>query len=161
MRGRPGRAIVVGYADSEASRRALTVAAELAADLGARLAVVHVVDLRDYPADPDLPDWEGAGAARLAAERTEVEGILANWSGQWTYELVRGEPARAIADIAAREHARMIVVGSRGGSGFGAALDRVLSAARSVTHSLERADTPVLVVPAHSAPKTGKPGARP
>jgi nucleotide-binding universal stress UspA family protein len=148
-----GQSIVVGYASSAASRRALTVAAELAGDLAARLHVIHVVDLLDYPADPDLPDWEEQGTARLAAERDEVGSILADWPGQWSYQLQHGDPARALAEMAARVHARMIVVGTRHGSGFGAALERLAGTARSVAHALERADTPILVVPDHSARK--------
>ena len=151
--GHPEQTIVVGYASSAASRHALSVAAELAADLGARLQVVHVVDLRDYPVDPDLPDWEQQGAARLAAERAEVDALLADWSGEWGYDLQRGDPARALAATAAREHARMIVVGSRAASGLGVALERLAGAVHSVPHALERANIPVLVVPDHSATK--------
>jgi nucleotide-binding universal stress UspA family protein len=140
--------IVAGYADSAASRHALTVAAELARDLGARLSVVHVVESRDYPVDPDLPDWEQQGAARLAQERAEVEDSLADWPIDWQYELWRGDPARALADAAGRLQARLIVVGTRGESGLGAALERLLGASRSVAHALEHAQIPVLVVPA-------------
>ena len=151
--GRTEQSIVVGYASSAASRHAVTVAAELAADLGTRLHVVHVVDLRDYPVDPDLPDWEQQGAARLAAERAEVDALLADWPGEWSYDLQRGDPARALTAIAAREHARMIVVGSRAASGLGVALERLAGAVRSVPHALERADIPVLVVPDHPVAK--------
>jgi nucleotide-binding universal stress UspA family protein len=144
------QSIVVGYASSVASRRALTVAAELAGDLGARLHVVHVVDLLDYPVDPDLPDWEERGASRLAAERAEVGSVLADWPGEWDYQVRRGDPARALAEIAAGRQARMIVVGTSHGSGLAVALERLAGTIRSVAHALERADIPVLVVPDHS-----------
>ena len=144
------QSIVVGYASSAAGRRALTVAAELAGDLGARLHVVHVVDLLDYPVDPDLPDWEEQGTARLAAERAEVDSALADWPGQWDYRLQRGDPAAALGEVAAQVQARMIVVGSRHGSGLAAALERLAGTTRSIAHALERADIPVLVVPDHS-----------
>jgi nucleotide-binding universal stress UspA family protein len=147
------QSIVVGYASSAAGRRALTVAAELAADLGARLHVVHVVDLLDYPVDPDGSDWEEQGSARLAAERAEVDSALAGWPGQWDYQLQRGDPAHALAEVAGQLRARMIVVGSRHGSGLAAALERLAGTARSVAHALERANIPVLVVPDHSAGK--------
>lgn len=147
------QSIVVGYASSEAGRHALTVAAELAGDLGVELHVVHVVDLLDYPVDPDLPDWEEQGSARLAAERAEVDAVLADWPGQWDYRLRRGDPAHALAEVAAELGARMIVVGSRHGSGLAVALERLAGTTRSVAHALERADIPVLVVPEHSRPQ--------
>jgi len=147
--------IVVGYASSAASRRALSVAATLATDLGVRLHVVHVVDLRDYPVDPELPDWERQGADRLAAERAEVDALLADWPGDWSYDLQRGDPARALAAIATREQARMIVVGSRAARSV--ALEWLGGGLRSVPHALERADVPVLVVPDHSTDKGHSP----
>lgn len=150
---RVAQTIVVGHARSAASQRALSVAVELATDLGARLYVVHVVDQRDYPVDPELPDWEAAGAAQLAAERAEVEQVLAGWSGEWSYDLRHGDPVHAISEVAAREHARMIVIGVRGRSGLGGALERLLGASSSVVHALERADIPVLVVPARARRK--------
>lgn len=142
------RVIVVGYAATPTSRHALAVAAQLAGELGDQLVVVHVVDLRDYPVDPDLPDWEQQGEARLAAERDEVTALLADWPGRWAYQLGRGDPAAAIASVATEQQARMIVVGTRG-AGFSAALQHLLGATRSVPHALERAGIPVLVVPHH------------
>lgn len=150
---RVAQAIVVGHARSAASSRALTVAAELATDLGARLYVVHVVEQRDYPIDPELPDWEIAGAAQLEVERAEVEQALAGWPGDWAYDLRRGDPVHAIIQVAARENARLIVVGVRGRAGFGGALERLLGASSSIVHGLERANIPVLVVPTGAADK--------
>jgi nucleotide-binding universal stress UspA family protein len=109
-----------------------------------------VVDLLDYPVDPDLPDWEERGASRLAAERAEVGSVLADWPGEWDYQVRRGDPARALAEIAAGRQARMIVVGTSHGSGLAVALERLAGTIRSVAHALERADIPVLVVPDHS-----------
>jgi nucleotide-binding universal stress UspA family protein len=142
------QAIVVGYANTPGGRRALAVAADLASELRARLHVVHVIDLRDYPVDPDSPDWEAGEATELAAERAEVERALADRAPDWHYEVQRGNPVRALAEAADREQARMIVVGAHHGSGLGAALDRLLRATPSVAHGLERAGVPVLVVPA-------------
>ncbi|HKC28667.1 MAG TPA: universal stress protein [Jatrophihabitans sp.] len=139
------RSIVVGYANTPGGRQALTVAAELAADLGARLHVVHVIDISDYPIDPDSPDWDAGDATQLAAERADVERALADRLIDWRYELQRGNPVRTLANAAAREQARMIVVGAGHASG----LDRLLRASRSVAHGLERTGVPVLVVPAH------------
>jgi nucleotide-binding universal stress UspA family protein len=147
----PTRPLVVGYDRSPASGQALAVAAELASELGARLHVVHVVDLRDYPLDPDQPYWERQGRAQLEAEFEDVKAALSSWSGEWSYDLHHGDPALALADVAHRHQARMIVLGTRGGSRLGLALERLLGANPSVSHALERADIPVLVVPSHAA----------
>jgi nucleotide-binding universal stress UspA family protein len=140
--------IVVGYVHSAASRHALTTAADLARDLGAHLHVVHVVDLADYPVDPDLPDWEAEVGARLDAAQADAERLLADWPEvSWRFDLRRGDPAHALAEEAGRDHARLIVVGTRGGARFVTALERLLGASRSVAHALEAAQVPVLVVP--------------
>jgi nucleotide-binding universal stress UspA family protein len=142
--------IVVGYAHTDASRRALTVAADLALDLGARLCVVHVVDLHDFPIDPDAADWEQRGDAEAAHQRREVETALQAWPGQWSYEVRRGDPVRALAAVAREESARLVVIGTRASSGFAAAVERLLGLGHPVVHGLEEAgDTPVLLVPGH------------
>jgi hypothetical protein len=63
--GKPTAAIVVGFDRSAASLAALGKAAELGAQLGAELHVIHAVDLSDYPVDPDAADWEEQAAASL------------------------------------------------------------------------------------------------
>jgi nucleotide-binding universal stress UspA family protein len=147
--------MVVGYNRSEASRHALTVATDLAARLGARLHVVHVVDMNDYPVDPDSADWEQRGQADLEDESRAAAAALHAWPGEWTYDVRRDDPVRAPADIAHRENALMLVVSTRGG-GIGVALGRLLSATPSVSHGLERGGVPVLVVPAPPATSTGR-----
>lgn len=137
--------LVVGWDRTAASRCALDVATDLATRLGAHLHVVHVVDLRDYPVDPDSADWEQAGQSQLDNERDEVTAHLSAWDGDWTYHLERGDPVRALADVGTRHGALMIVVGTRG-SGIGPALQRLLTGTRSVSHTLENGRIPVLVV---------------
>jgi nucleotide-binding universal stress UspA family protein len=142
--------IVVGYAGTPASRAALATAAGLADELAAALHVVHVIDLRDFPVDPDSVDWERAGSRRLESERAEVAEQLHAFAGRWDYDLERGNPAHAIAAAALQSQARMIVVGAHVGSRFGGALEHLLRASRSVAHALEHsehADIPVLIVP--------------
>jgi nucleotide-binding universal stress UspA family protein len=139
--------LVVGYDRSEAGEQALSVASDLAGRLGARLHVVHVVDMNDYPIDPDRADWEQRGVADLQEESHAAADALHAWPGEWTYDLQRGDPVRALAEIGRRENALMIVVGTRGG-GIGVALGHLLGATSSVSHGLERAGVPVLVVPA-------------
>ena len=48
-----------------ASHVALHTAAALATNLQARLEVVHVIDLSDFPIDPDSADWDTAAEATL------------------------------------------------------------------------------------------------
>jgi nucleotide-binding universal stress UspA family protein len=139
--------LVVGYDRSDASHRTLTVATDFASRLGARLHVVHVVDLNDYPVDPDSADWEQRGLAELEDEFQVATAALHDWPGEWTYDVQRGDPVHALAEVAKREGALMIVVGTRGG-GLGTALGRLLGGPWSVSHGLERAGIPVLVVPA-------------
>ena len=137
--------LVVGYDLREASQDALSVAVDLAERLGARLHVVHVVDLLDYPVDPDASDWEDRARTALGQEHERVEAVMAGAGVEWTYYPERGEPVRAIAAIADRHDALMIVVGTRG-AGFGASLQRLLGGG-SVSHGLLREHSrPVLIV---------------
>lgn len=138
--------IVVGYDRGEASQNALNVAAGLALGLQADLHVVHVVDLSDYPVDPDRPDWEQQAEGALGDERELADMQLHQWPGHWSYEVARGDPVRALCTVADRLDAAMIVVGTHG-EGFGVGLQRFLSGG-SVSHALVRSHTrPVLVVP--------------
>ncbi|MGA3146148.1 MAG: universal stress protein [Acidimicrobiales bacterium] len=150
--------LVVGYDLREASQDALLVAVDLAERLGARLHIVHVVDLLDYPVDPDSSDWEDRGRMALDEEHERVEALMAGARVDWTYYPERGEPVRAITAIADRHDALMIVVGTRG-AGFGASMQRLLGGG-SVSHGLLREHSrPVLIV---SQPPGGPggPGAR-
>lgn len=106
--------LVVGYDLRGASQDALLVAVDLAERLGARLHIVHVVDLLDYPVDPDSSDWEERGRIALDVEHERVEALMAGARVDWTYYPERGEPVRAITAIADRHDALMIVVGTRG-----------------------------------------------
>lgn len=145
--------LVLGYDRTPQSRHALGVATDLATRLGAHLHVVHTVDLRDYPIDPDSADWEEQGRATLADEVGGVQTALAGWLGQWTYHQERGDPVCVLLAIAATHDALMIVVGTHG-AGMGAALQRLLGGAQSVSHGLMRHHRPVLVVPLSDSPTT-------
>jgi nucleotide-binding universal stress UspA family protein len=142
-----GATIVVGFDRQPVSRRALEVAADLATRLGARLDVVHVVDLADYPIDPERGDWEELARAVLAEEHRVASEVLST-QGQvpWTYHAARGEPAHLLAAVADEQDALMIVVGSRGHGPLDA-LGRLLDG--SVTRGLtgRSQHRPVLMVP--------------
>jgi nucleotide-binding universal stress UspA family protein len=148
----PSAHLVVGYDLAPASQRALRVAADIARRLSAYLHVVHIVDLSDYPVDPDAADWEQRAQACLRREHDHVEAALLGHQGGWEYHAWRGDPVRLLAHVAEEHNALMIVVGTRGG-GFGVGLARLLGG--STSHGLvRRTERPVLVVPAgHGEPR--------
>jgi nucleotide-binding universal stress UspA family protein len=109
------KTIVVGYDDTEPSRRALARAAELAAALEGHVHVVSVAPLlvganaaRGIgPFDPsDSPELHRE-ELRHAAELLEERGIAAD------YAVAYGEPADALVDYAASHDADLVVVGTR------------------------------------------------
>lgn len=142
--------LVMGFDLSPASRCALGIAADLARRLQARLHVVHVIDLSDYPIDPDAGDWEEQASRNLAREQDIVRDALSSFNGQWTYHAWHGEPAVLLARVADEYDAFLIVIGARR-DGFGAAISHLL--ARSISGNLtgRRGHRPVLIVPRDAA----------
>lgn len=147
----PGREsdthIVVGFDEEPQSQVALVFAIDLARRLGAHLDVVHVVDLRDYPVDPDGDDWESASSTKLTRTAEHVRAVVDDHSQGWTYYAWRGDPVHLLATVAEENGALMIVVGTHG-AGFAATFHRMTSGSVSrglVGHS----HIPVLVVPPH------------
>ena len=143
--GGPGRrpgCLLVGVDRSPESLAALEVALDLAGRLGADIEVVHVIDLADYPVDPDNSDWGIDARATIEAEEAAVRAVMATWAGAWSYRAVRGPPATVLATLAEQRAATMIVVGGRR---VHHRWDRFVG--RPVTHSLLGCSTrPVLVV---------------
>lgn len=136
---------VVGYRLGPTGLAALGYARWLAEAVNGRLRVVHVTDLDDYPVDPDDLDWEAGAEHRLAAVRSEVEAALASYLGEWAYETAHGDPGDALADIAVRQDAELVVIASHVEGRIGR-LHRLV--ARSIVRELfDRAECPVLVVP--------------
>jgi nucleotide-binding universal stress UspA family protein len=125
------RRVVVGYDGLPASRAALERAVEAAGEDGV-VFVVHAY------ARPHLDDAE----AKIRVLWEETGGPLDRVA--WEPEIIGGDPAQAIAAVAAARHADEIVVGSRS---FG--LTHGLRG--SVANDLIRhADLPVTVIP-HAA----------
>ena len=132
--------IVVGYDGSEASRRAVEIAAERAGPRGT-VVPVHVTAAAS--------SWLGTPYYQRVVEeiRREGETLLAQTeeldTGQATIEpdLIEGDPAEVLLRVADVRDAREIVVGSRG-------LGRFRSLLGSVSHALiERSKRPVVIVP--------------
>ncbi len=143
-RSEPHVSMVLGYDRTPESRNAFDVTLDLGARLMAFLHVVHAIDLRDYPIDPDSADWEAKAAATLAEERKIATGLLRQYPWGWSYLAGRGDPARLLMSVADDHDALMIVVGSKG-EGLHVLVERLISPA--VSHRLiERAKRPVLVV---------------
>ncbi len=143
----PDPTLVVGHGQDPSSDHALLAALDLARRLGARLHVVHVIDLNDYPVNVDAPDWEERGAAALAAEQRRVERLLAGAPVPWTYATRHGDPVKVLCTAADEHDALLIVVGTRG-EGLRRALGRLMDP--SISHGvIQRQHRPVLVVPTH------------
>lgn len=137
--------IVVGIDGSEGSERAVRWCADYGPRLGFEIVAVHVVVL---PAAAwVLP---GGGHAPEEDTRQELEQVA---RGRWCAPLkeagakhdvllVEGNPAWMLLDVAEREDADMIVVGSRGRGGFGELL--LGSTSHQLAHHTKR---PVVIVP--------------
>jgi nucleotide-binding universal stress UspA family protein len=117
--------LVVGFDRYPSSHRALRFAIDLAAPLAAYLHVAHIIDLDDFPIDPDSADWEQRFAATVDEERTEACDLLAVLPGNWTYYAHGGNPAHVLASLADAHDALMIIIGTARG-GLMSAVDRVL-----------------------------------
>ncbi|MDX8034872.1 universal stress protein [Lentzea sp. BCCO 10_0856] len=106
--------LVVGFDDQAASLAALRTAADLALRLGADLHVVHGIDARDQPVDPDadVDTWDNYRHKALDHLRAQVEQALAAHPGAWTYHAADGNPGKLLVRIADEQEALMIVVGT-------------------------------------------------
>lgn len=139
-------------------------AATIAKALGTSLICVWV-DASSYmgPVEPDGtremvpldPDTDES-ATRKTTEQLEarLQGTLDAQQVPWTLDVLPGEPARTIAQLAARESASMIVVGTRE-PGLGTRLEEILTGSVAV-HLAHHQTCPVLVIPLHPKPYGGR-----
>ena len=139
--------VVVGVDDSDASERALDVAADIAASTGAALHIVRVEPLH-APDSWASVETRHAGSQHTHALRAEAEATLERASKHASgahpdltleTELLYGDAGHALAPLGDR--AGLLVVGSRGRGGFTGLL------LGSVSHTvIHEANCPVMVV---------------
>jgi nucleotide-binding universal stress UspA family protein len=134
--------LVVGYDRHPAAQSALAMAAELAGRLQARLLVLHVVDLEDYPIDPDADDWETHAERVVAAERASAQALLAAHRLPWSFQVKHGDAAQQVLELATRQDALMIVIGASRHEWSANLLTGPVA-----KHLTRHADRPVLLVP--------------
>ena len=118
------KTIVVGYDGTKPAERALARAAELAEAFGARIVVADGAapePLRTTPGafgfmpyywDTTLPDVE-TDELLWRRHRGEIESFLAKTGVAHEFAGVVGDPSQEIVDVAARNDADLIVVGTR------------------------------------------------
>ena len=134
--------LVVGYDGTPGAQAAAAEALSLASGLGAE--VVFAFAYWTNPAGGDLADMLaalrelGEGHLRDAQALAERAGVTSRG------ELVNAPPSVGLVDLADRDDARMIVVGSYGNAPLKGAI--IGSTAHKLVHLSER---PVLVVRAH------------
>jgi nucleotide-binding universal stress UspA family protein len=135
------KTIVVGYDETEAAKRALERAAELAQAFGSKLIVTSVAPAQvpsargAGPIDPTDPPE--AHVEELAHARSYLEGR----GMKADYQPALGDPAEAIVELAEQRGADLIVVGTREPN----ILERLLGSSVSAGVS-RRAHCDVLIV---------------
>jgi nucleotide-binding universal stress UspA family protein len=105
--------VVVGYDGSDAARRAVLRAADVAG-AGGRILLLTAAS----PTEELALEGETAPPERCEPERLldEAAALVAGRELEVARTAVVGEPAEALADAAREAHAHLIVVGARGES---------------------------------------------
>ncbi len=136
------KTIVLGLDGSTHSDRAIPIARGLAESARGTIVVVHVREIvaaRGGAHPVRIDEAEIQAKVESQVRELAAAGIEARLQ---LFSVASGGPAHEIADVAAQEHADLIVVGTRGHSGiagvvFGSVAQRLLHIAH----------TPVLAVP--------------
>jgi nucleotide-binding universal stress UspA family protein len=134
-----GGEILVGFDGRDGARTALGEATALAKELGAPLVVVFAYHVS--PLGGEVQDLHDALIERGRAVTAEAVAAAGEQGVDARAELVHGEPAPAMVELAERLGARLIVVGSTGEGPLKGAL------VGSTPHKLiQLSPVPVLVV---------------
>lgn len=131
-----GGTIVCGVGETAEGRAAAEAAGALRARLGSRLVLVSVLD------GPEAAGDSVTGRQRQSGSERKLQKIAAQIGDSTETRVAHGNPADALAQVAAEEGADVIVVGSRP-VGFGSSKLR-----SGVARELEAVTpVPVLVAP--------------
>jgi len=133
--------IVVGYDETEASKRALARAAEFAQAFTAKIVVTSVAQVL-APGPHGMGGADPVDPIELHEEELEhAKAFLTERGIEATYLPAVGDPATAILDLAENEKADLIIVGTREPG----MLERLLGSSVSASVS-RRAHCDVLIV---------------
>jgi nucleotide-binding universal stress UspA family protein len=129
---------------SDPSNRGVDRAVEVAAEFGADVHALYVVDEGARPADWDLVVERQEAEGEAALDDAESRGTAAGVDVE--KHLRRGHPAEGILSFADEHGIDVIVMGTHGRSGF----DRLRHAGSTTERVLRGATIPVLAVPPES-----------
>jgi nucleotide-binding universal stress UspA family protein len=136
------RTVIIATDGSKSADKAVAAGGELAQALGARAVLIYV---RPSLGSLGAPYYQEKLTEQMEHARSALEragGLLGDVEAD--EEILEGDAAEQIVELARARDATMIVVGSRGhGAVAGALLGSVSSAV------IHRSDRPVLVVPQH------------
>jgi len=133
--------IVVGYDETEPSKRALERAADIAKAFGAKLIVTSVAPVMVAPGHSTGAIDPTETPGEHMAELTRARELLAGKGIEADFQPAIGEPAETIVQLAEERDADMIVVGTREPN----VLERLLG--QSVSQAVSRrAHCDVLIV---------------
>jgi nucleotide-binding universal stress UspA family protein len=136
------KTILIATDGSAGAREAVNEGLELAEQLGADVQFVAIHE-PPYPVFGD-PYWQQSLSKELARLRPALRDAVAEAESRGihaSYDLLGGDPAERILDVARSRDVDLIVIGSRG---LGAVASVILgSVSKRVLHD---ADRPVLVV---------------
>lgn len=141
------RTIVVGTDGSEGGSRAVSWAADLAAQTGARVVAVHVFEpltRLDAPPPIDFAALEAEARNRLEGDWTAP---LQSLGVEHEASLREGDPADSLIDAATEDDADLIVVGTRGLNPL-----KSLLVGSTTVKLTERSRLPVVLVPGPADP---------
>ena len=106
------KTIVVGYDETEPAQNALARAADLAAAFGSRVIVTSVAPV--LVGSREMGGVDPVDPPELHAEELEhAKAFLAERGVEGQFELSVGDPAKAIVELADRNSADLIIVGTR------------------------------------------------
>lgn len=147
------KTIVLALDGSSGSKRAIPVAIELARRDGAKVVIAHVEEKLAAKGGPDVHFDEDEIQAEVHGQAKELSDVGIEASVEMATVMVGG-PAHAVADIADRFDADLIVLGTRGHSPVaGLLLGGVTQRLLHIAHR------PVLAVPPEGPPHGRQSGA--